>query len=120
MSYCLLCSGVSSEDYLRDTNHKRHTHISAQEKNAYFELGMVEWLGEGRALSRALRFVKKFRKVPLRGSSARFGWFLAGAIRRGEGWALVVRDEMRGIKEKRNGKISKPCLGDRKEATGSL
>jgi hypothetical protein len=93
VKYCLVRMGVTIEDYLRDSRHRRHRHISNDEMQPLLERGFVEWLCEHRGV---LRFVGQFCsfRMPLRGSSSKYGGHLARAIRRGEGWALVVREEM--------------------------
>ena len=92
MKYCLLRTGVTIEDYLRDGHHRRHRHISSGEKEVLLKRGLVEWLPE---CPRVLRFVERFRfRFSLHGPSSRYGDFLATAIRRREGWALIVQEEM--------------------------
>jgi len=93
MKYCLVRMGVTIQDYSRDSRHRRHRHISNDDKQVLLERGFVEWLSERRGV---LRFVERFCRfrLPLHGSSSKYGDFLANAIRRREGWALVVREEM--------------------------
>ena len=98
MKYCLVRTGVSLQDHSRDSRHRRHRHISTDEAEVLIERGFVEWLSERRGV---LQFVEKFCtfKLPLHGSSSRFGEFLANAIKQREGWALVVQGEMRNRRE---------------------
>jgi hypothetical protein len=94
MKYCLVRMGVTMQDYSRDSQHRRHRHISCDEMEVLLQSGFVEWLSERRGV---LRFVERFCKFKLllHGSSSRYGEFLANAIRRREGWALIVQGEMR-------------------------
>jgi hypothetical protein len=98
--YCLVRRGVTIQDYLRDSPHRRHRHISSDEKNELLKHGFVEWLS---ALRGVLRFVDRFYRfrVSLHGPSSQYGPYLADAIRRREGWALIVQGEMRKRREGR-------------------
>lgn len=105
MKYCLVRTGMTIHDYLRDSLHRRHQHISNEDKEVLLRSGAVKWLDEPR---RVLSFVEQFWKfrLPLRGATSRYGDYLANAIRRGEGWALIVQKEMqrRCKKKGRRGK----------------
>lgn len=98
MKYCLVRKGVTIQDYSRDALHRRHRHISSDEKNELLTRGFVEWLSKARGV---LRFVERFYRfrLPLHGPSSRYGTFLANAIKRREGWALVVQGEMQRRRE---------------------
>ena len=102
MKYCLVGAGVTSKDYKRDSLHRRHRHISSEDREVLLRRGLVEcleWLDDPYKPDeprRVLRFVKQFwmLRLPLRGATSRYGDYLANAIRRGEGWALIVQGEM--------------------------
>jgi hypothetical protein len=94
MKYCLVRMGVTIQDYLRDSQHRRHRHISSDEMKVLLQRGFVEWLSEPRGVLRFVERICRFR-LPLHGPSSRYGDFLAKAIRRREGWALIVQGEMR-------------------------
>jgi hypothetical protein len=100
VKYCLVRRGVTIQDYSRDSLHRRHRHISSDEMRVLFERGFIEWLSESRG---ALRFVERFCRfrTPLHGLSSRYGDFLAHAISRREGWALIVQGEMQKRREGR-------------------
>ncbi len=100
MKYCLVRRGVTIRDYSRDPLHRRHRHISSDEMRVLLEKGFVEWLSESRGV---LRFVERFcrYRISLYGLSSRYGDFLADAIRRHEGWALIVQGEMQKRREGR-------------------
>jgi hypothetical protein len=82
------------QDYSRDAPHRRHRHVSSEDRDELLNRGFVEWLSESRGV---LRFVERFSKfqLSLHGASSRYGAFLANAIQHREGWALVVREEMK-------------------------
>jgi hypothetical protein len=96
MKYCLVREGVTIQDCSRDSLHRRHRHISSDDMEVLLRRGFVEWLSKPRGV---LRFVKRFCKFQLHAPSSRYGEFLANAIRRREGWALIVQGEMRRSRE---------------------
>jgi hypothetical protein len=93
VSYCLVRTGVTLNDYLRDVRHRRHRHISAADKEVLLERCFVEWLSKPHGV---LRFVTDTCRFSMRDQSARHGAFLAAAIRQREPWALIVQSEIEG------------------------
>jgi hypothetical protein len=81
------------QDYSRDALHRRHRHVSSEDRDELLRNDFVEWLSKTRGV---LRFTERFSRfqLSLHGASSRYGVFLANAIRHREGWALVVREEM--------------------------
>jgi hypothetical protein len=88
MRFCLLHRNSSIEDLDADPKHRRHWHISRNERDELLADKVAEWLSKRRGI---LRITREYSR---KGSSARFGGYLAAALRRGEEWALVFRDNL--------------------------
>ena len=91
MRLCLVRPGVSMQDYQRDAKHRRHQHIAREDAEVLVRRGFAQYLDQKRTV---LQLVPAGR-FPLHGSSQRYGECLAAAIRSGEPWALLARDDMR-------------------------
>src|SRR5262249_53435561 len=52
MRLCLLRSSVTIEDYQRDTEHRRHTHVSRDEADVLIDAGVAQWLEDDRVLQK--------------------------------------------------------------------
>lgn len=111
-SFCIVNRSIDEESYRKNPCHDRHVHISWKELNELHSKGFLEPIGELRQVSDCaeresvpdyvfewliIGSVLKFKRhTPTRGLSAKYGPFLAQAIRDKEDWAKTMVAQMRG------------------------
>jgi hypothetical protein len=78
---CLLRSTVTVQDYLRDSKHRRHTHLSPRDAAILAEKGFVKWVRVSRNV-KVLQHVSNSHRFQMRGLSCTAGAGLAMAIER--------------------------------------
>lgn len=89
MRYCLVPPTFELSNFDCGRDRRRHWHVSKKDRDELLESRAVEWLIH----PRVLRLIRTFA---LHGASARFGTYLADALRRGEQWAIAFRGDMGG------------------------
>jgi len=88
--FCLVPLNLDVSNFDCRRHRRQHWHISRRDRDELLSNGAAEEIGP-----RVLRLMRTFA---LHGVSARFGSYLAGALHRGELWAIALRRDMGGVR----------------------